>query len=122
MRKTRRGFVMTLGSAAGCLGIPGLVLLPQRPINPPPPPAPAETRGPDGGNPNAAANAAAQRALLVQREHEFRAGVENLYQLSSDLRDEVHNTSTTAVFSVHIYKQTEAIEKLAKQLKNKIKG
>jgi heme oxygenase len=58
----------------------------------------------------------------MQNEKEFREGVERLYQLTSDLRDELQKTVTTDVLSVHMVKKTEEIEKLAKVLKNKAKG
>jgi hypothetical protein len=66
--------------------------------------------------------AAAKRGRLQQNEREFREGVDRLYQLTSELRDELQKTPTTDVFSVHIVKQTEAIEKLAKLLKSKAKS
>lgn len=122
MRETRREFVIGLGGAAGCFGVSGSFLLAQRPINPPPPPAPAETQPTDAGAPNAAANAASRRALLLKNEREFRAGVEELYRLTSELREELQKITTSDVFSVRIYKETEAIEKLAKRLKNQVKG
>jgi hypothetical protein len=59
----------------------------------------------------------AKRALLPANEKEFRAGVERLYQLTGELRDEVRKTLTTDVMSVRMYKKTEEIEKLAKQLR-----
>ena len=67
-------------------------------------------------------NRAAKRAKLIHDEKEFRDGVERLYQLTVELRKEVQQTPTAAVFSVPMIKKTEAIEKLAKQLKNKAKG
>jgi len=62
------------------------------------------------------------RARLLQNEKEFREGVERLYQLTSGLRDELQKTPTANVFSVHLVKQTEAIEKLAKRLKSQAKS
>jgi hypothetical protein len=53
---------------------------------------------------------------------EFREGVERLYQLTAELRQDVQQTPTSAVLSVPMVKKAEAIEKLAKQLKNKAKG
>ncbi len=67
-------------------------------------------------------NRAAKRAKLIHDEKEFRDGVERLYQLTIELRKEVQQTPTAAVVSVPMIKKTEAIEKLAKQLKNKAKG
>ena len=66
--------------------------------------------------------AAAKRARMQQDEKEFREGVERLYQLSGELREEVQKTATTEVLSVRMVKKTEEIEKLAKLLKNKAKG
>lgn len=121
MRKTRRFFVFALAATAGSFASPR-GLLPGQRITPPPPPAPAETQLPIGAGHNAAAVDSARRALLIRNEREFRAGIEQLYQLASDLRNEVEKTITSDVLSVRTYKKTEAIEKLAKQLKNKAKG
>jgi hypothetical protein len=66
--------------------------------------------------------AAAKRAQIARNEKEFREGVDRLYQLTNELRDEVRQTTTTNVLSIHMYKQTQEIENLAKQLKNKAKG
>jgi hypothetical protein len=64
----------------------------------------------------------AKKAMLLQNEREFRAGVERLYKLTSELRDEVQKTVTSDVLSIGMYRKTEEIEKLAKQLKLKAKG
>jgi heme oxygenase len=68
------------------------------------------------------AAAAAKRAALKQNEKEFREGIERLYKLTTDLREEVQKTATTDILSVQMVKKTEEIEKLAKFLKNKAKG
>ena len=60
----------------------------------------------------------AKRAQLQRDEKEFREGVERLYTLATELRDEVAQTPTKAVLSVRMYKKTEEIEKLAKTLKS----
>ena len=81
------------------------------------PPASAETQNPaekDGITPDPQS---AKRAALKQNEKEFRAGVDRLYQLASELKQEVDKTVTTEVFSVRMYKRTEEIEKVAKLLK-----
>jgi len=90
--------------------------------NSPPPPQPAETPNPAEIHSNPQAIAAAKRALLRQNEKEFREGIERLYQLTSELRDEVQKTATTEVLSISMVKKTEQIEKLAKKLKNRAKG
>lgn len=123
MRQTRRNIVVAVAALFGSLAAGKLALFPQRqkPRPLPDPPMPAETQNPAQGN-TQVAQQPSKKALLRQNEKEFRAGVERLYLLSSDLRDEVQNTMTTDVLSVHMYKKTEEIEKLAKLLKNKAKG
>ncbi len=120
MHESRRAFFMSVAAAASAL-MPTM-LCAQRPIIPPPPPEPAEKRNPADVHSNPAATAAAKRALLLRNEKEFREGVERLYQLTSALRDELQKTATTDVFSLHIVKQTQEIEKLAKSLKSKAKS
>jgi hypothetical protein len=124
MGETRRRFLMTLAAAASC-SVPthGTVFTQARHTRPfPTPPASAETQNPaekDGTTPDPPS---AKRAALKQNEREFRAGVDRLYQLAGELKQEVDKTGTTEVFSVHMYKRMEEIEKVAKSLKGWAKG
>jgi hypothetical protein len=120
MLETRRVFVLAMTGAAGFLAAEEL--LAQYPPTPPPPPQPAETPNPAEMHSNPRAAAAARRARLQQNEKEFRNGVDRLYELTVELREEVQKTTTTEVLSLRMVKKTEEIEKLAKVLKNKAKG
>ena len=122
MVETRRVFVLAMAGVAGFLAAKEGCLFAQYPPTPPPPPQPAETPNPAEMHSNPQAMAAAKRARMQQDEKEFREGVERLYQLSGELREEVQKTATTEVLSVRMVKKTEEIEKLAKLLKNKAKG
>ena len=122
MRGTRRLIVTAIAVATALLVVEAGWLFAQYPPTPPPPPQPAEIPNPAGIHPNAQASAAAKRSRLRQEEKEFREGVERLYQLAGELREEVQKTATTDVLSMRMVKKTEEIEKLAKQLKNKAKG
>ncbi len=122
MRETRRVFVATMAAAAGLLAAEDGWPFAQYPPTPPPPPQPAETPNPAEIHSNPQATAAAKRAMLRRNEKEFREGVERLYQLTGELREEVQNTATTDVLSVRMVKKTEEIEKLAKLLKTRAKG
>jgi hypothetical protein len=64
----------------------------------------------------------ARAAMLLQNEKEFRVGVEQLSVLVNELKAEVEKTPTTDVLSARLYKKAQEIEKLAKQIKNKVKG
>lgn len=122
MRETRRGFVIVLAVLCGWLATPGALSYGQRRRPMPDPPEPAEAQTPTESRSQNPESKASTRAARLQNEREFRAGVERLYQLSSGLRDEVEKTMTADVLSVHMYKKTEEIEKLARELKAKAKG
>jgi hypothetical protein len=121
---------MAVAAAASSLAVDALlapswsrlIMAAQRPIISPPKPAPAETQNPAQQEANSPDANAAKRAILLRNEKEFRQGVERLYQLTADLRDEVQKTMTTDVLSLRMVKKTEEIEKLAKALKTKAKG
>jgi len=122
MREPRRKFFLNVALLSGSLAFSRGISAAQNPPTPPPKPQPGHTPNPAEIHSNPADVAAARRARLQQNEREFREGVDRLYQLSSDLRDELQKTPTTDIFSVHIVKQTAAIEKLAKLLKSKAKS
>jgi flagellar motility protein MotE (MotC chaperone) len=124
MGETRRRFLMTLAAAASCSAATDGSLLAQvhntKPF--PNPPESAETQNPAEAAAAKSGPQNAKRVALQQNEKEFRAGVERLYRLASELKQEVDKTVTTEIFSVQMYKRTEEIEKVAKLLKSKAKG
>ncbi len=130
MPENRRRFVMTVAAAASSVAVDALlvasgsplIMAAQRPIIPPPKPSPAETQNAAQQEANSPEANAAKRAILLRNEKEFREGVERLYQLTADLRDEVQKTMNKDVLSLRMVKKTEEIEKLAKALKTKAKG
>lgn len=122
MLETRRNFFMSAAWVSAGLACPGRILVAQNPPTPPPKPQPGYTPNPAEIHSNPGEAAAASRARLLENEKAFRAGVERLYQFTSELRDELQKTPTTEVFSVRIVKKTEEIEKLAKRLKSQAKS
>lgn len=122
MTKTRRGFVKGLMATTSLLAAGSV--LGQTSIRKPTLPKPPTPGDPQEKDRNAEAPdpKVSNRAAMLKNEKEFRTGVERLYQLSSELRDELQKTTTTNVLSIRMYKQTEQIEKLAKQLKSMAKG
>ena len=79
------------------------------------PPSPAEKRDEENPVDN---SRNVKRAQLQAQEKEFRETMARLFARVSDLKVEVDTIHTTDIFSVAIFKQTQEIEKLAKQLKN----
>ena len=122
MRETRRDFFANVALLSACLALSREILPAQNPPTPPPKPEPGYKPNPAEIHSNSGEAAAAGRARLLENEKEFRDGVERLYQLASGLRDELQKTPTTEVFSIHILKKTEEIEKLAKRLKSQAKS
>jgi hypothetical protein len=124
MEETRRRFLMTLAAAASCsVRTDGSLFAQGQKKNPfPTPPASAETQNPAETEGARRDPQGAKRLAMQQNEKEFRAGVDRLYHLAGELKQEVDKTVTTEVFSVQMYKRTEEIEKVAKLLKGKAKG
>jgi hypothetical protein len=88
----------------------------------PNPPAPADPSDQDKNATQGIDPQTAKRVMAAKNEKEFREGVEKLYQMATELRDELTQAPKMNVLSVRMYKKTEEIEKLAKQLKSKAKG
>jgi hypothetical protein len=122
MHKTWRVMMIMIVTAALWVAAEAGKLAAQYPPVLPPPPKPAETTNPAEIHAKSQASTVAKRALLQQNEKEFREGVERLYRLSGELREEVQKTPTSDVLSVRMMKKADEIEKLAKVLKNKAKG
>jgi len=125
LRAGRREF-LNRWSGTALLGLGVMVgLVPAHPQDRrgfPSPPAPADPSAQDKDAPQGIDPQTAKRLRAAKNEKEFREGVEKLYQMATELRDELAQAPKMNVLSVRMYKKTEEIEKLAKQLKSKAKG
>lgn len=63
-----------------------------------------------------------RKAALEENEKNIKKKVEKLFQLASELKDEVDKTDSAKVLSLAMLKKAEEIEKLAKDIKNRAKG
>jgi hypothetical protein len=79
------------------------------------PPEPAEKQ--DSDNPDPSRSRTARRAQLQAQEKQFRETMTRLFTKVSDLKFQVDTLHPADVFSIAVFKQTQEIEKLAKQLK-----
>lgn len=52
----------------------------------------------------------------------IKKNVARLYELATQLKEEVEKTDGTAILSLSLLKKTEEIEKLARQIRNRAKG
>lgn len=123
MPESRRHLLMTFLGAAGVLAAHPLVLAAQTAT---PRPVPA----PNVQNPNfphrlgdpPSATGPDPRLIAKQNRAEIKSDVQRLYDLASELKEEVEKTDATSTLSVSLVKKAQQIEKLAKQIKDRAKN
>ena len=64
----------------------------------------------------------AEKRMLEENEKDIKKKVEKLYDLATELKAEVDTTDSSKVLSLNLMKKAEAIEKLARDIKNRSKG
>ena len=121
MLDTRRCFLKNLAGVSGSLLLfqsSPPIPAPRRrfPVDPPPPAEKQDSENPVDTSGNL------KRAQLQAQEKQFRETMAHLYTKVSGLKAQVDALHPSQVFSVAIFKQTQEIEKLAKQLKNYAKA
>lgn len=120
MLDTRRSFIKGLaGTSSSLLLLQSCPPIPRprrrTPVDPPPP---AERQEPE--TPTDTQNI--RRAQLLAQEKQFRETIARLFARVSDLKTQVDALHSSEIFSIAIFKETQEIEKLAKQLKNYAKA
>jgi hypothetical protein len=95
---------------------------PQRPVpqpipspNAPNPNFPPGVNGPDITPPD-------QKKMDRLAQADVKADVEKLYQLVTELREQVQKSDTTSTLSLSVVNKAKQIEKLAKQVRERAKG
>jgi len=117
MYLSRRNW-LTWSAGAGCA-----TCLKRAELQNPAYPAPAAPKGPgDAEGPSNPAMHSPAKAILEKNQKDIKKDVEKLYELASQLKEEVEKTDATAVLSIAMVKKAEEIEKLAKQVKDHAKG
>ena len=62
------------------------------------------------------------KVLLEENQKDIKKNIEKLFELASQLKEQVEKTDATAVLSLSMVKKAEEIEKLARQIKERAKG
>jgi len=124
MPESRRHLLTALFGAAGVLAVEPLLASLQAQVPGSPPKAKVY---PNGRDPNQAPALDEPRSLdpkAIQHanQKELKSDVSKLYEMVSELKDQLEKTDATSTFSLSIVKKTEQIEKLAKQIKNLAKS
>jgi hypothetical protein len=66
--------------------------------------------------------ASSRKAALDENEKDIKKKVGRLFQLATELKDEVDKTDSAKVLSLGMVKKAEEIERLAKDIKTRAKG
>jgi hypothetical protein len=123
MSNTRRGFLLALATAGTVAALHGQRLQGQsRSQGKPAGGAPTDA---SGNNPDDAAPAPEKppsKAILEANEKDIKKNIEKLFQLATDLKEEVEKTDSSQVLSLALLKKAEEIEKLAHDIKTRAKG
>jgi hypothetical protein len=62
------------------------------------------------------------KAILDENQKDIKKSVEKLFDLASQLKEQVEKTDSTTVLSLAMVKKAEQIEHLARQIKDRAKG
>ena len=125
MPESRRQLLVTLAGAAGLLAANPLLLSAQgtrpspQPIPSPNAPNPNFPHGIGDPEPTIAPD---PRLIEKQNQAEIKSEVQKLYELVSELKEQIEKTDGTSTLSLSVVKKAQQIEKLAKQIKDRAKS
>lgn len=120
MLKTRRRLLKILGTSSAFAVVPSL--LAQRAPQPVPSPNAPDPHFPPGLNgPDLNPNTG-ERRVNPDDEKEIRKDVDKLYELATELKNQVEKNNSQLVLSLAFIKNAQEAEKLAKKIKNLSKG
>ena len=60
--------------------------------------------------------------MLESNEKDIKKSIDKLFQLATDLKEEVEKTDSSKVMSVAMIKKAEEIERLAHDIKTRARG
>ena len=126
MPESRRHLLAALFGAAGFLTVEPLLAGLQAPA-PGSGSSPRAKVYPNGRDPNAMTgiddpSRPNPKAIERANQREIRADIAKLYEMVTELREEIEKTDATATLSISVVKKAQQIEKLAKQIKGLAKG
>jgi len=113
----RRTFLTSLMLAGVSLASVGALPQVPSPVTPPQEPKPGQEPPPEG-----IPRSEVEKKILESNDKDMKKKVERLYQLASELKEQVDKTDSSKVLSLDLMKKAEEIEKLAHDIKNRSKG
>jgi hypothetical protein len=126
MPESRRHLLTALFGAAGVLAVEPLLAGLQAPA-PGSGSSPRAKVYPNGRDPNAMSgiddpSRPDPKAIERANQKEIRTDVAKLYEMVSELKEQIEKTDATSTLSLSVVKKAQQIEKLAKQIKELAKG
>ncbi len=115
--KAQRPVLLSLFLLAVSSGLTDRAMRAQNPM--PKTPNPASAQGSDSDAPQPPN---ADKKLLESNNKDMKKKVQQLYELASQLKEEVEKTDSSKVLSLDLVRKAEEIEKLAHDIKNRTKG
>ncbi len=126
MPESRRHLLTALFGAAGVLAVEPLLAGLQAPA-PGSGSSPRAKVYPNGRDPNVMTgmdepSRPDPKAIGRANQKEIRTDVAKLYEMVSELKEQIEKTDATSTLSLSVVKKAQQIEKLAKQIKELAKG
>jgi peptidoglycan hydrolase CwlO-like protein len=118
MQQSRRSLLRGIAGAVTFFSISASALCAQDPF----PKAPSPLHPGDDepiANPNAKSPT---KIRLEENQKDIKKDIEKLFDLASQLKQQVEKTDATVVLSLAMVKKAEEIERLARQIKERAKG
>jgi hypothetical protein len=126
MPEPRRRLLMTFVGAASVFALEPLLSALQSPGMRPAPQPRSSPNTPDPNFPpglNGPRLTTTDPKVIIKRnQEEIRSDVTRLYELVSELKEQVEHTDANSTLSLSLVKKAQQIEKLAKQIKDLVKG
>jgi len=126
MLESRRDLFFKLAGAAGVLALDPFLASIHAQGHPTPEPQPRPSpNAPDPHVPNGMNGpqpTVGDPASELANQKELRADVARLYEMVSELKEQVEKTNSNTMLSTSLVKKAQQIEKLAKQIKDLAKG
>jgi hypothetical protein len=117
MRESRRTLLRTFAGVAAVFSLAASAGLGQDPF--PKPPSPVRPDDDEPLNPNMKSP---KKIRLEENQKDIKKNIEKLFELASQLKEQVEKTDATVVLSLAMLKKTEEIERLARQIREHAKG
>ena len=116
MLESRRSLLRVLYAGAAAFSVLAVFVGGQEPF-----PTKQGPVRPGEDDPNLPAKATT-KAVLEENQKDIKKNVEKLFDLATQLKDQVEKTDSTTILSVALVRKAEEIERLARQIKERAKG